>query len=200
MSGAPLIMKPIIIDDAVPNLLFDRFQHEMMSFNVEWHYMQSTSYKGETNNNDESFTHTALFDGQKTSDLLYLYESVLLAGLSKAEVDVRSLIRLRCGMFMKTEKNIIHPPHVDYDFQHTTAILYINESDGDTILYKEKYDNSVNLDARDYYQMKLDYKVTEDVRISPKPNRMVIFDGLTYHSSSSPVNVNRRIVMNCNFL
>lgn len=191
-------MKPIIIDDAVPSLLFERFQHEMMSFNVEWHYMPSAAYKGEPEN-DQSFTHTSLFDGRKTSDLLYLFESSLLAGLSKAEVDVKSLIRLRCGMFMKSSKNHIHPPHIDYDFPHLVALLYVNDTDGDTILYKEKYDNSHGLDARDYYQMKLNYQVTEDIRVTPKPNRMVIFDGLTYHSSSSPVDSDRRIVMNCNF-
>ena len=191
-------MKPIIIDDAVPSLLFDRFQFEIMHFNVEWHYMESAAYRNEPSN-DQSFTHTALFDGQKTSDLLFLYESALLAGLSKVELDVKYLIRLRCGMFLKSDKNHIHPPHVDHDFDHLTAILYLNDSDGETIIYKEKYDSSFGLDARDYLQMKLHNNVTEDFRVMPKANRMVIFDGLTYHSSSSPVNTNRRIAMNCNF-
>jgi len=192
-------MKPIIIDEAVPSLLFDRFQFEMMHFNVEWHYMESAAYRNEPSN-DQSFTHTALFDGQKTSEMLFLYESALLAGLSKAELDVKSLIRLRCGMFLKSDKNHIHPPHVDYDFDHLTAILYLNDSDGETIIYKEKYDSSFGLDAKDYLHMKLNNSVTEDFRITPKANRMVIFNGLTYHSSSSPVNTNRRIAMNCNFI
>ena len=191
-------MKPIIIDEAVPKLLFDRFQFEMMHFNVEWHYMNSAAYRNEPSN-DQSFTHTALFDGQKTSDMLFLFESALLAGLSKAEVDVKTLIRLRCGMFLRSDKNYIHPPHVDHDIDHLTAILYLNDSDGETIIYKEKFDSSLGLDARDYLHTKLQNNVTEDFRVTPKANRMVIFDGLTYHSSSSPVNTDRRIAMNCNF-
>ena len=190
-------MKPIVIENAVPQLLFERFQYQLMSFETEWHYMNSTSYRNTSNTNDESFTHTALFDGVKSSDLLYLYESVLLCGLSKANIQPRSLIRLRCGMFMKNDQNYVHPPHIDYDFPHMVAVYYLNETDGDTIIYKEKFQNE-SMNALDYYEMKLEGKVTEDIRVTPKPNTMVIFDGLTYHSSSSPTK-DRRVVANFNF-
>jgi len=194
-------MKPIVIENAVPELLFRRLQSEMMSFSPEWHYMDSTAYRTHPDSNDASFTHTVLFDGQKTSDLLFLYESALLAGLSKTDIKPENLIRLRCGMFVKSDKNYIHPPHVDYEIPHKVALLYLNDSDGDTFLYNEKYDrgNEFRLNPRDYYTMKLMEKVTVDMSIKPKENTMVVFDGLTYHSSSSPVESSRRIVINCNF-
>ncbi len=188
-------MKPLVIENAVPDLLFERFKHQIMSFDTEWHYMDTTAYR---NVNDiPSFTHTALFDGVKTSELLYLYESVLLCGLSKAGIQPTSLIRLRCGMIMNSDTNIVHNPHIDYEIPHMVAVYYLNETDGDTILYKEKYVND-GLNALDYYDMKLNKQVTEDIRVSPKPNTMVIFDGMTYHSSSSPTR-NRRVVANFNF-
>jgi len=188
-------MQPLIIENAVPHLLFERFQHQLMSFDTEWHYMPSSAYK--SINDFPSFTHTALFDGVKTSDLLYLYESVLLCGLSKANIEPKSLIRLRCGMFMKADQNYDHLPHIDYDFPHMVAVYYLNETDGDTVLYKEKFQNE-GMNALDYYELKLNNQVNEDIRISPKPNTMVIFDGLTYHSSSSPTK-DRRVVANFNF-
>jgi hypothetical protein len=188
-------MKPIIIENAVPELLFERFQHQLMSFDTEWHYLQSSAYR--TVNDTPSFTHTALFDGVKTSDLLYLYESVLLCGLSRANIQPRSLIRLRCGMFMKDAVSNIHVPHIDYDYPHMSAVYYLNETDGDTIFYKEKFVN-MGMNALDYFEMQLNKQVTEDFRVTPKPNTMVIFDGLTYHSSSSPTK-DRRLVANFNF-
>ncbi len=190
-------MKPIIIENAVSKLLFERFQHQIMSFDTEWHYMPNAAYRTDLGTSDESFSHTALFDGMKTSELLHLYESVLLCGLSKANIEPTSLIRLRCGMFMKNITNIVHTPHIDYDIPHMTGLLYINDVDGDTILYKEKYENK-GLNAQDYYEMTLKRSVTEDIRISPKANTMVIFDGQTYHSSSSPTK-DRRVVANFNF-
>ena len=193
-------MRPIIIDNAVPKLLFERFQREMLSFNTEWHYLPSTTYRSNEDAYDNSFTHTSLFEGQKTSDLLYMYESVLLAGLSNVDINVQSLVRLRSGMFMKAEKNYVHPPHTDFDYPHLTALLYLNDSDGDTLLYKERYDSSLGLNASDYFHIKLMETVTVETSVSPKANRMVIFDGLQYHSSSSPVSSARRVTMNCNFI
>lgn len=168
-----------------------------MSFDTEWHYVHSAAYRGLEGRNDSSFTHTSLFDGIKSSELLYLYESVLLCGLSSANIDPHSLIRMRTGMFMKSESNHVHPPHIDYEFPHLVALLYINKTDGDTILYNEKFED-VGMNALDYYHLKLNGVVTEQVRVSPKENTMVIFDGLTYHSSSSPTS-DRRIVCNFNF-
>jgi hypothetical protein len=193
-------MRPIVIDNAVPKLLFERFQREMLSFNTEWHYLPSTAYRGNVESTDASFSHTSLFEGQKTSDLLYMYESVLLAGLSCVDINVTALVRLRTGLFMKADQNYVHPPHVDFDYPHLTALLYLNDSDGDTLLYKERYDNSHGLNASDYFHLKLMETVTVETSVSPKANRMVIFDGLQYHSSTSPVNSARRVTMNCNFI
>lgn len=195
-------MDPIVIDDAVPSLLFERFQREVLSSDLNWRYIPSTAYRGrnQEDNYDSSFTHVALYDGRIMSDSLHLCESVLLSALSKIDMRVRSLLRLRLGMFMRSAENFIHPPHIDSEVPHMTALLYVNESDGDTFLYKERYQNFHELNAADYYQLKLLEYVTIEQRVTPKPNRLVVFDGLQYHASSSPVASTRRIVLNCNFI
>ena len=66
-----------------------------------------------------------------------------------------------------------HTPHVDMDGEHHTAVYYVNDSDGDTIIGDEK--------------------------VSPNANRVVIFDGSTLHNGHSPCEHNNRIIINSNY-
>lgn len=70
--------------------------------------------------------------------------------------------------------------HVDDCQQHWVAIYYINDVDGDTILYK-------------------DDEKTELCRISPKKGRIVLFDGTIPHTGSYPT-LDSRAIINFNFL
>lgn len=78
-------------------------------------------------------------------------------------------------------QNMYGVPHPDFNGidntgdggGHKTAIYYISDSDGDTILFDE------------YYTGKLEHtKKTIYKRISPKKGRLVIFDALRYHANS----------------
>jgi len=65
--------------------------------------------------------------------------------------------------------------HIDYETPHTVCLYYVNDTDGDTFIF-----------AND--------KKTITQRISPKKNRCVVFDGLTYHASSAPTKDKRAII------
>jgi hypothetical protein len=78
----------------------------------------------------------------------------------------------------------INPPHLDTTYEHPffIGIYYINDSDGNTIIYDGK--NKENL------------KLFKE--IEPKKGRLILFDGQRYHSASHPNNSKKRIVMNYN--
>ena len=82
-----------------------------------------------------------------------------------------------------------HMPHVDYDQEHRVFLYYINDSDGDTFFFNERYpylsEGSV---------------VTVKERISPKAGRGVVFDGFMYHASSSPIKNQYRCILNVDFI
>lgn len=95
-------------------------------------------------------------------------------------------VRIKIGMVMPVEGGGVAHPHVDYTSPHKTLVYYVNDTDGDTIFYKEKYDGH-HLD-----------KFSVDQKISPKRGRAIIFDGLQYHSTSYPTK-DLRAFININF-
>lgn len=84
-------------------------------------------------------------------------------------------------------------PHIDYEwneFENSkkwAIIYYVNESDGDTIVYNEK---------EDFKDLS---KYTIKQRISPKKGRIVFIRGDLYHSASIPSSkYSKRIIINYN--
>lgn len=75
-------------------------------------------------------------------------------------------------------------PHIDNQSSHVVLLYYVNNSDGDTILYKNKYDKN--------NEMIIEHS------ISPKAGRAVLFSGDTYHSFHYPNINDTRSVININ--
>mgnify|MGYP000314676583 CR=1 FL=1 len=111
------------------------------------------------------------------------YIETIAPVMNQLSVEFQSNIRiLRCkfNFLPKNSDNTYHYPHVDDSEQNVyTAIYYVNDSDGDTYFFDE------------------DLNVTNT--ITPKKGRMVLFDSNKFHSSSSPINSEYRIVMNTVF-
>ena len=95
---------------------------------------------------------------------------------------------LRCRLDMTVlHNNYIHPPHIDIDTPHVACIVYVNDSDGDTVIYDHKtkwaktYLETTNLPIRE--------------RVAPKAGRMVLFDGDYLHTGYSPSEHQTRILI-----
>ena len=86
------------------------------------------------------------------------------------------------------DKRKVNMPHVDLYYPHTVILYYVNDSDGDTVIYKERYTGT----GKPQFPQTL----TELKRIEPKRGRVVVFDGLHYHSSSNPRKNSYRCVIN----
>ena len=97
--------------------------------------------------------------------------------------------RARADMVTWSKEDFIHPAHIDFPFPNKASVLYVNESDGDTILYNVK-----RTDVATYKDLK------EYDRVSPKTNRLVIFDGDLLHTGCSPTKHKNRILINSNYV
>jgi len=79
----------------------------------------------------------------------------------------------------KTNKDSFDGPHTDTSKRHLVLIFYLHDCDGDTFFLNEK-----------------DYSVLN--RISPKENRLLVFDGAITHAAGFPINSPYRYVVNFN--
>lgn len=111
------------------------------------------------------------------------------------------LYRLRCGFNIplnpknKKYTNIDHnTPHIDHDNsiitgKTFTCLYYINETDGDTVIFNELASQYPNWPTR--------FNIKK--RVSPSKNKLLIFDGDHFHASSSPKTYDTRLVLTFNF-
>lgn len=89
------------------------------------------------------------------------------------------VFRVKANCLFNTSSDKYHTPHLDgYPPPPYVGIYYVNDSDGDTVLFDKKW------------------KVTE--RISPEKGKLILFDGNIFHASTSPQETNVRLVININ--
>lgn len=164
-------------------------------------YATMTDYYSHTGPNkySHSWAHFAFMDGKPVSNLGDMLELVALDALEKSGQAVDKIIRVRLGLHSISPESFVGGPHVDLDYPHMVALIYLNDADGDTVIYNEKFQPGPGLSTYEYYEQVLNKQVTVQERSTPEENKLVWFDGGYYHSSSSPTTVPKRIVMNINY-
>ena len=121
----------------------------------------------------------------------------LFLGLIKnscKKINVKKVDVLQGRSFLSTPTNIpkddVDTPHVDMVAPHFVMLYYVCDSDGDTIIYNEKtrFD-----DCKPDNEMSFTIKK----KVSPKQGRVVLFNGIHYHTAEQP-NHNLRCIVNYN--
>lgn len=102
-------------------------------------------------------------------------------------ITYKSILRVRINIDFPRAIRSVSPWHIDYTFDHNSFIYYVNDSDGDTVIYAERYG-----DERP--------KMTVAEIITPKAGRGVVFDGNHYHSAGAPYSAAMRVAVNICFV
>jgi hypothetical protein len=94
--------------------------------------------------------------------------------------------RVKFNLLLKNEfGDHYNQPHVDAEIKTYAMVYYLNDSDGDTVIFNEKFDINMR-----------DIELTEHTRIQPKKNRAVIFESDRFHASMNPAVSRDRFVLN----
>ena len=196
------MFQPIIQENFLDSYYFEYLDNWVHSFDIEWRFNNNISGKSdfEQTENDlwkigcaKGLHWPAQNEGFHTTKSEFIIPAILKMEDTFVKIR-RSCIRARLDMTFKS-LGIKHDPHVDNPMPHWTAILYFSDTDGETIIYNERRDGVK------WHQQSLesDAGLTELVRITPKKNKIVFFDGLHYHTGHSPTKTSNRILLNVNF-
>ena len=182
----------IVIDDFISLEYQEKIKQELLGLgnNFPWHYTEDVTAAGDFDSQHRAgFGHQYVeLDDDDVSEVKSLYHHLFTPMLSKAcqylKIPEAEIIQGRSFLQLplkNIDTSIVDSPHIDLDpgDEHIVVLYYVNDSDGDTIIYNERIKS-------DTY--------TEKQRVSPKQGRVVIFDGRQYHRAQQPSNGTRCIV------
>jgi len=177
------------------NFLSKSYHQELMSLmngsDFDWYFNSNISYTNQDRNKLQEFGFTHTFwdsNGIRNTNVALFWKPGLLQIMDAINSSI--IIRSRADMTTNVPKSFFHDPHVDYCFPHLSVVYYVNDSDGDTILYDKKHND-------EKASIPTNLKIKK--RVSPKANRFVAFEGNIVHTGCSPVKHKNRIIINSNF-
>jgi hypothetical protein len=189
-----------IYENSLPIELEDYVYDELTSHSFPW-YKSENGYKTVTTNYNSNIIWSNISEGtqlchqfihlDKTKDNSFskkMIISMLQCAINHiapdwkiTEVNVlRSKANIQLNNYNSQKRKLHNPPHIDSLNNHLVLLYYVNDSDGDTIIFD------------------LDDKTKKLASISPKKGRLVVFNGEHYHASSPPTKFDSRIVINTN--
>jgi|TARA_B100000073_G_scaffold230933_1_gene192806 hypothetical protein len=182
----------IVFDDIIPevyqNWLVDCIKNE----DLMWHRKDaaiSDMFEDDPRNGFCNFHY--LFDKDEGGELSPLCNAFMPLALQfREKLQAECLFRMRVNCVPAWHSNQVQLPHVDsYHFEAWNVIYYIDDSNGDTIIYDERtrdHQEYLKIATRDMYTVK--------TAVSPKKGRAVAIKGDLFHASTLPMGTWRPVL------
>ena len=175
-----------IIDDLLPESYLKNLQEYFLSQRCDWNFNNRLTSE-ESHQNMGSFGFVIrLHWNQAFVDNFAgnLCKQLIITSQNKVSEITKIphiVVRARADMTLYNPEKYRHELHTDYSYEHTTAIFYLNSSDGNTLLFDREGEKLLT-------------------EVEPIENRLLIFDGLLQHTGHSPAMHKSRVLINMNFM
>lgn len=191
----------------IPNIINKKQQNYLNKIiqdnNFPWYYCDNV-IEGRNNNYKKyknitetyAWVHTLFFIPKGiNSDYFDDFKIILSAFEKKEKIKIKELLRVRIRRtFYCKEHNLEKHnfPHVDLPDcgSYKSLLYYFEDSDGDTMFFKERYNKQKKVDKTN---------LTIHKRNKPVKGTSVYFNGDIFHAGNSPVNFTNRTVLNFDF-
>ena len=184
----------IVVDDFLPNNQAIEIKNSVFNYKTQWTLNEATCLyedyliQKKINNNCREyfqFGHNYVtYDHNKQQSTIVDNNRVVFYVTEQfnKKYDLTSLeiFRIKANLltqYQNNKKQYFNTPHLDYYFKHYVLLYYVNDSDGDTIFFKNN-------------------KILN--KVSPKMNRIVMFRGDLLHASNHPIKSQGRAILNFN--
>lgn len=195
----------LIIEDAVPQAYANKIEELMLIRDFSWFFRGDITYPdhalektGQLNEKRPGFGNLIYDINLGAGNLFNFIAPIVLTTVEKYNIPFNQILQMRGFLslpLLSTSLSRIDKPHIDNPLPHIVALYYVNDSDGDTIIFDKKYQygiqNFYDLEAIDPENIPILEK------ISPKKGKLVFFNGAHYHASSQPT-AGPRCVINFN--
>ena len=175
-----------VIDNAFPT--FGELQDKILEPGFPWFYARGTREDdGNANPYLMGWVHMVYDHGKWYSNHAEFILKQIISAMAAIGEPMQNVYRIRIVLNTISDQPYLNGAHVDFGWPHKTALLYVNDADGDTVIYEERW-AEVRPET---------FTVAQTV--APLANRMVLFDGLHFHTGTTPTKTARRIVLNVNY-
>ena len=192
---------PIILDDLIEEELQNQIEDAM--FDCNWSFQMDNTYKYDAllmgikyrkflNPFEYDISPSIITNLQTNKKIFKLFYSVIEKTCSHINFNLEQISRCFAGIqgvqVIRKQSKICNI-HVNKKIPHLVLLYYVNDADGETMLF-DKTINDIDVDM--YLDEKHEFNVVN--KIMPKQGRILLFDGKTYHSASSPTTGMRCII------
>jgi hypothetical protein len=186
------MFKPLEINNVIDQEYQDKIYNLVTDIEFPWHFMEDTTTvkATEKTSSTPAFGNLIYHPGNSQNPYADFFKPLVNAIVDQANMELTSVHRIRLGFLLNTKYAFAGSPyqhnavHRDMETPHWTAVYYLNECDGSTVIFRETEK------AEKYYPLH---------KAEPKKGKVVVFDGLHYHASTCPKVFNKRLVCTINF-
>lgn len=187
-----------VFDDIIDSELQDKIENMLMSYDCPWFYHPYTVSPFDTEQNvkkykipykivenmvdNQMFVHS-IVEGDKINCTKTgpVVAKMLMQFSERANFSFENIYRVKANLQLRDtsiEENKYNAIHIDNDGPHWVVIYYVNNSDGDTLLFDKNF------------------QIIK--KVSPKKGRILLFKGDILHASQGPRKSLNRCILNIN--
>lgn len=175
----------VILDDVISKDYQDYLETLLLDNpDMSWHLIRNLNQIKSNQDNFElpGLSIQSISDSKDHGMLALVFRSLAFNLAEKFKISLKEVVNARTFLQLpggNLNQLIDREYHVDYAKPHKVLLYYVNESDGNTVLLKQRYPFSFN---------KISGLTSGDIlqEIEPKKGRAVLFDGSHFHSSTVP--------------
>ena len=196
-TGIRLIMnkfQPVELPQVIDQEYQKQIYNYLTDIKFDWHFMEDATTEKQTGPLDgptPAFANLIYYNQHESNPHLEFFQPLIDGILARANFKMTELLRVRAGFLLNTR--YIMPgmpykhnkPHRDFDQDHYVAVYYVNETDGETVVFHETQP------ADKYYPLH---------KSMPQQGKALLFNGWHFHASTCPKVHNKRIAITINFV
>jgi hypothetical protein len=168
--------------------LEDTIEKELLSSEYPWFYQNATAYESPWRTDDRFnefgfLSHTMVKDFEANSKWYQIAKAfaILTNKYLNIENEYNTINRAFSNLVFRNGYTKPTPPHVDNEQKHLVLLYYVNDSDGNTIIWD-----------KDIQKI--------EAEVEPRKGRMLIFEGSHWHSGHAPQHHDIRMNINVNLM